>query len=56
MSQKGQKSCACGGKTTLVFPCSGAADTGEIADRATRIFASRFYYNAKSTPENSNFT
>jgi len=39
MSQKEQKSCACGGKTTLVFPCSGAADTGEIADRAARIFA-----------------
>ena len=28
--------CACGGKTMLVFPCSGAADVGELADRAAR--------------------
>jgi uncharacterized metal-binding protein len=28
--------CACGGKTMLVFTCSGAADVGELADRAAR--------------------
>ncbi len=26
----------CGGKTTLIWPCSGAADVAEIADRAAR--------------------
>jgi uncharacterized metal-binding protein len=31
--------CACGGSVTLLIPCSGAADTGEIADRAAREFA-----------------
>ncbi len=30
------KPCACGGKTILVFPCSGSADVGEMADRAAR--------------------
>jgi uncharacterized metal-binding protein len=32
-------SCSCSeesGPTALVYPCSGAADTGEIADRAAR--------------------
>jgi uncharacterized metal-binding protein len=32
-------SCSCSeepGPTVLVYPCSGAADTGEIADRAAR--------------------
>lgn len=30
-------SCNCdSGPTALVYPCSGAADTGEIADRAAR--------------------
>jgi uncharacterized metal-binding protein len=32
-------SCSCGdesGPAALVYPCSGAADTGEIADRAAR--------------------
>lgn len=28
--------CACGDAPTLVFPCSGAADVGEISDRAAR--------------------
>jgi uncharacterized metal-binding protein len=28
--------CACGGKPTLVFSCSGASDVGEISDRACR--------------------
>lgn len=30
-------SCNCeSGPTALVYPCSGAADTGELADRAAR--------------------
>jgi len=29
-------SCACKGGVTLIFPCSGAADVGEISDRAAR--------------------
>lgn len=36
---KTQCSCTCNeesGPAALVFPCSGAADTGEIADRAAR--------------------
>lgn len=37
MSQN--KSCACAGSVTLLVPCSGAADTGEIADKAAREFA-----------------
>jgi uncharacterized metal-binding protein len=35
-------SCSCSeqsGPTALVYPCSGAADTGEIADRAARRLA-----------------
>jgi uncharacterized metal-binding protein len=28
--------CACGGKPMPAFPCSGAADIGEMADRAAR--------------------
>ena len=37
-----QCSCNCreeSGPTALVYPCSGAADTGEIADRAARKLA-----------------
>ncbi|MCW5976827.1 MAG: putative zinc-binding protein [Bryobacteraceae bacterium] len=30
------KQCACNGGLKLVFSCSGAADTAEIADRAAR--------------------
>jgi uncharacterized metal-binding protein len=30
------KSCACGGGVRVLFPCSGAADTGEISDRVAR--------------------
>lgn len=30
------ENCACGGKTMVVFTCSGAADVGELADRAAR--------------------
>ncbi len=28
--------CACEGGVKLIFPCSGAADVGEISDRAAR--------------------
>ncbi len=30
------RACACSNVPTLIFACSGAADTGEIADRAAR--------------------
>jgi uncharacterized metal-binding protein len=30
------KCCSCGGGVRLLFPCSGAADTGEISDQAAR--------------------
>ena len=30
------KGCGCGSAPTLIFPCSGAADVGEISDRAAR--------------------
>lgn len=39
MSEAKSCSCACGGSVSLLVPCSGAADTGEIADRAARKFA-----------------
>ena len=39
MSKKKQTGCACTGITALIFPCSGSADTGEIADCAARKFA-----------------
>jgi uncharacterized metal-binding protein len=32
-------SCNCSTKPTLVFACSGAADVGEVADRAARACA-----------------
>jgi uncharacterized metal-binding protein len=28
--------CCCGGKTILIYPCSGAANTGEIAGQISR--------------------
>ena len=31
-----QRSCACSGAPKLIFPCSGAADVGAIADQAAR--------------------
>lgn len=34
--QEESKPCACGKKPSLVLPCSGAADVGEISDRAAR--------------------
>jgi uncharacterized metal-binding protein len=39
MSESKSSGCACGGSVTLLLPCSGAADTGEIADLAARKFA-----------------
>lgn len=33
--------CACKGGVTLIFPCSGAADVGEISDRAARSMTAR---------------
>ncbi len=39
MNPAKQTGCACDGTVTLLIPCSGAADTGEIADRAARKFA-----------------
>jgi uncharacterized metal-binding protein len=39
MSDKDQ-ACACQGGVQLIFPCSGAADVGEISDRAARKMSS----------------
>jgi uncharacterized metal-binding protein len=36
MSENAKKDCSCGTAPKLVFPCSGAADVGEVADRAAR--------------------
>jgi uncharacterized metal-binding protein len=36
MSNDNQRACACSTAPKLIFPCSGAADVGEIADRAAR--------------------
>jgi len=36
-----KSACACAATVSLLIPCSGAADTGEIADRAARKFAKR---------------
>ena len=36
MSENATEGCACGAAPKLIFPCSGAADVGEIADRAAR--------------------
>jgi len=35
MAEKNQ-GCTCSDAPTLIFPCSGAADVGEISDRAAR--------------------
>ncbi|MFC2155385.1 putative zinc-binding protein [Acidobacteriota bacterium] len=35
-----KKGCACENGVTLIFPCSGAADVGEISDRAARRMTS----------------
>jgi len=36
MSENAKECCACSTAPKLVFPCSGAADVGEVADRAAR--------------------
>lgn len=36
-----KKDCACEGGVRLIFPCSGAADVGEISDRAARRMTGR---------------
>jgi uncharacterized metal-binding protein len=41
MGSTKKSGCACSGMTTLIFPCSGSADVGEIADRAARKFAQK---------------
>jgi uncharacterized metal-binding protein len=38
MSDKKQ-TCSCEGGVRLIFPCSGAADVGEISDRAARTLS-----------------
>lgn len=38
-----KKNCACEGGMQLIFPCSGAADVGEISDRAARLMTARGY-------------
>lgn len=35
-----KNACACNGGISLIFPCSGAADVGEISDRAARDLSS----------------
>jgi len=35
----GKKNDCCGGAVTLIFPCSGASNTGEICDRAARLLS-----------------
>jgi uncharacterized metal-binding protein len=40
-----KQSCACDAAPKLIFSCSGAADVGEIADRAARILAREGYGN-----------
>ena len=39
MSDAAKEGCACGAAPKLIFPCSGAADVGEVADRAARALA-----------------
>lgn len=39
MTENAQKSCACNTAPKLIFPCSGAADVGEVADQAARTLS-----------------
>lgn len=39
MSDAAKEGCACNTAPKLIFPCSGAADVGEVADRAARKLA-----------------
>ena len=36
MQENTAKPCACGAAPKLIFPCSGAADVGAVADQAAR--------------------
>ena len=36
MSDNKQNGCSCGSAPKLIFPCSGAADVGEVADQVAR--------------------
>jgi len=36
MNANANENCACSTAPKLIFPCSGAADVGEVADRAAR--------------------
>jgi len=36
-----QSGCACDAAPRLIFACSGAADVGEVSDRAARILANQ---------------
>jgi uncharacterized metal-binding protein len=36
-----KNACECKGGVTLIFPCSGAADVGEISDRAARAMTAQ---------------
>ena len=36
MSENAKEGCACGSAPKLIFPCSGAADVGEVADQTAR--------------------
>lgn len=38
-----KKDCICEGDVKLIFPCSGAADVGEISDRAARTLTAQGY-------------
>jgi uncharacterized metal-binding protein len=40
-NEKNACECECKGGVTLIFPCSGAADVGEISDRAARSMTAR---------------
>ena len=34
-----EKNDCCGGSVTMIFPCSGASNTGEMSDRAARLLS-----------------
>lgn len=36
MNSNSQCGCSCNATPTIIFPCSGAADVGELADRTAR--------------------
>ncbi|MGV8124788.1 MAG: putative zinc-binding protein [Candidatus Xenobiia bacterium LiM19] len=38
---EGKDSCSCKGDVTLIFPCSGGSDVGEITDRTARALTAQ---------------